>query len=281
MSEIVKHLLLASQLAGKLRINIEPCDPLERFAQLEIERHACTRGGRLLRVKSPQSCAQLLPEQGRPSEYSRTESTNAITFARRRKVTIAIEEAGPSRGSSRSAPPVWNPRPRAAANIREVLSPRPRNDRGIGGRGSDSTSPRVVRRVNGREYGSSRSKTRARPSSRGAADRRHRTAARAGTAGAASAAAQLVSQQLQRCSDARRHERGAAKASGHAFGTSARAPNAGGVKLPRRPAHAPIPAAEALARTGSCGKRSDLPGGSRYHQAAPRRRNRENAPCAG
>jgi PAS domain S-box-containing protein len=94
LSDIVNDLLLASQLdSGKLRINIEQCDPLE-IAQLEVDTariHA--PAGVELVLRSPQSLPAVAADAGQLRQVISNLIDNAIKYSPDGgQVTVALEE---------------------------------------------------------------------------------------------------------------------------------------------------------------------------------------------
>jgi PAS domain S-box-containing protein len=153
LSEIVNDLLLASQLdSGKLRINIEQCDPLE-IAQLEIETarvHAPS--GIELVLESAQSLPPVAADAGQLRQVISNLIDNAIKYSPDGgTVTVAIEErdhhvqfAISDRGLG--IPPVEQQR-----IFEKFYRLDPDMTRGIGGTGLGLYICReLVRRVNGR-----------------------------------------------------------------------------------------------------------------------------------
>jgi PAS domain S-box-containing protein len=153
LSEIVNDLLLASQLdSGKLRINIEQCDPLE-IAQLEIETarvHAPATVELVLR--SPQSLPHVAADAGQLRQVISNLIDNAIKYSPAGgKVTIALEERGHHVQFAISDSGLGIPAPEQQRIFEKFYRLDPGMTHGIGGTGLGLYICReLVRRVNGR-----------------------------------------------------------------------------------------------------------------------------------
>ena len=153
LSEIVNDLLLASQLdSGKLRINIEQCDPLE-IAQLEVETarvHA--PGGVELVLKSPQSLPAVAADAGQLRQVISNLIDNAIKYSPDGgKVLVALEERDHHVRFAISDSGLGIPAPEQRRIFEKFYRLDPDMTRGIGGTGLGLYICReLVRRVNGR-----------------------------------------------------------------------------------------------------------------------------------
>jgi two-component system phosphate regulon sensor histidine kinase PhoR len=153
LSEIVNDLLLASQLdSGKLRINIEQCDPLE-IAQLEIEAarvHA--PAGVELVLTSPQSLPPVAADAGQLRQVISNLIDNAIKYSPDGgKVTIAHDERDHHVQFAVSDGGLGIPATEQQRIFEKFYRLDPDMTRGIGGTGLGLYICReLVRRVNGR-----------------------------------------------------------------------------------------------------------------------------------
>jgi PAS domain S-box-containing protein len=159
LSEIVNDLLLASQLdSGKLRINIEQCDPLE-IVQLEIDAarlHA--PAGVELALKAPQSLPQVAADAGQLRQVISNLIDNAIKYSPDGgRVTIALEERDHHVQFAISDAGLGIPATEQARIFEKFYRLDPDMNRGIGGTGLGLYICReLVRRVDGRIWVESR-----------------------------------------------------------------------------------------------------------------------------
>jgi PAS domain S-box-containing protein len=153
LSEIVNDLLLASQLdSGKLRINIEQCDPLE-IAQLEIETASIhAPPGVELVLTSPQSLPQVAADAGQLRQVISNLIDNAIKYSPDGgKVTIALEERDHHVQFAITDSGLGIPAAEQARIFEKFYRLDPDMNRGIGGTGLGLYICReLVRRVDGR-----------------------------------------------------------------------------------------------------------------------------------
>jgi PAS domain S-box-containing protein len=153
LSEIVNDLLLASQLdSGKLRINIEQCDPLE-IAQLEIEAASLhAPPGVELVLTSPPSLPQVAADAGQLRQVISNLIDNAIKYSPDGgKVTIALEERDHHVQFAISDRGLGIPPAEQARIFEKFYRLDPDMNRGIGGTGLGLYICReLVRRVDGR-----------------------------------------------------------------------------------------------------------------------------------
>jgi PAS domain S-box-containing protein len=153
LSEIVNDLLLTSQLdSGKLRVNIEQCDPLE-IAQLEIDAAATHLPENVeLVLDAPQSMPPVAADAGQLRQVLSNLIDNAIKYspdggtvtlalaARDHRIQFAVSDGG------LGIPPVEQRR-----IFEKFFRLDPHMARGIGGTGLGLYICReLVRRVNGR-----------------------------------------------------------------------------------------------------------------------------------
>jgi PAS domain S-box-containing protein len=153
LSEIVNDLLLASQLdSGKLRINIEQCDPLE-IAQLEIETASLHAPPSVeLVLKSPQSLPQVAADAGQLRQVISNLIDNAIKYSPDGgKVTVALEGRDHHVQFAISDSGLGIPAAEQARIFEKFYRLDPDMNRGIGGTGLGLYICReLVRRVDGR-----------------------------------------------------------------------------------------------------------------------------------
>jgi PAS domain S-box-containing protein len=153
LSDIVNDLLLASQLdSGKLRVNIEQCDPLE-IAQLEIETarvHA--PAGIELVLKSPQSLPAVAADAGQLRQVVSNLIDNAIKYSPDGgKVTVALEGRDHHVQFAITDAGLGIPASEQQRIFEKFYRLDPDMTRGIGGTGLGLYICReLVRRVNGR-----------------------------------------------------------------------------------------------------------------------------------
>jgi PAS domain S-box-containing protein len=153
LSEIVNDLLLASQLdSGKLRINIEQCDPLE-IAQLEIDTASLhAPPGVELVLQSPQSLPQVAADAGQLRQVISNLIDNAIKYSPDGgKVTIALEDRDHHVQFAITDRGLGIPAAEQARIFEKFYRLDPDMNRGIGGTGLGLYICReLVRRVDGR-----------------------------------------------------------------------------------------------------------------------------------
>jgi PAS domain S-box-containing protein len=153
LSDIVNDLLLASQLdSGKVRVNIEQCDPLE-IAQLEIDTakvHA--PAGIEIVLKSPQWLPAVAADAGQLRQVISNLIDNAVKYSPDGgKVTVALEERDHHVQFAITDAGLGIPAPEQQRIFEKFYRLDPDMTRGIGGTGLGLYICReLVRRVNGR-----------------------------------------------------------------------------------------------------------------------------------
>jgi PAS domain S-box-containing protein len=153
LSEIVNDLLLASQLdSGKLRINIEQCDPLE-IVQLEIDAARIQKPANVeLALRSPQSLPAVAVDAGQLRQVISNLIDNAIKYSPDGgKVTVALEGRDHHVQFAISDSGLGIPAAEQARIFEKFYRLDPDMNRGIGGTGLGLYICReLVRRVDGR-----------------------------------------------------------------------------------------------------------------------------------
>ena len=153
LSEIVNDLLLASQLdSGKVRVNIEQCDPLD-IAQVEVEtaRVHAPEGVELV-LRSPQSLPPVAADAGQLRQVISNLIDNAIKYSPDGgTVTVALEERDHHVQFAITDAGLGIPAVEQQRIFEKFYRLDPDMTRGIGGTGLGLYICReLVRRVNGR-----------------------------------------------------------------------------------------------------------------------------------
>jgi two-component system sensor histidine kinase VicK len=160
LAEIVNDLLLASHLdSGRLRINIEQCDPLE-IVQLEIDAARVQKPENVeLTLRSPQSLPAVAVDAGQLRQVISNLIDNAIKYSPDGgTVTVSIEERDHHVRFAVTDTGLGIPAGEQRRILEKFYRLDPDMTRGIGGTGLGLYICReLVRRVNGRIWVESRS----------------------------------------------------------------------------------------------------------------------------
>jgi signal transduction histidine kinase len=153
LSEIVNDLLLASQLdSGKVRVNIEQCDPLE-IAQLEIETARVHAPAAVeIVLDAPQSLPPVAADAGQLRQVISNLIDNAIKYSPDGgRVTVSLEERNHHVQFAITDAGLGIPAAEQQRIFEKFYRLDPDMTRGIGGTGLGLYICReLVRRVNGR-----------------------------------------------------------------------------------------------------------------------------------